>query len=870
MDARAKTIRDILHSGDQYLIPFFQRHYSWKLQHWQRLWEDLTALADDPKARQHFLGPLVCTPVNHMPGELPEYQLIDGQQRLTTISVLLAAIRDLAREWGELDLAEDVTESYLIHKRAKGLKRYKLIPRVGDREVLQGVIEGTSAEQSRRLGIVRAHRFLKAAAAEYVRPDPQKRLRQLVGAVTGRLSLVVITVEGENPYEIFESLNSTGLPLAESDLIRNFIFMRVPMADQDDFHRHHWQPFEAMFEATDDFDPIDLTAFYRDYLMRDGEYSGRRQTFVGFKEQVRVRGDIAASDLVEELKRYARFELMLRRGNMTGEPELEAALDRIQMLDVSTSHPLLMNLLARHADGRIAAEELVGCIADIESFVIRRSICGESTRGYSEMFPAAIKAIGESPRVDLQAYWLRRGWPDDGTFVSRLAEFNLYRREPHKGQLMLEELERAFGHKEGPELSTLTVEHVMPQSIGEGKHGKAWQEMLGKEWQRVHQNWLHSIGNLTLTGYNPNLSNRSFEKKQELLAKSNLQLNRHFAALERWDERAIIHRGRSLAERVANRWPRPEGTYLPGGEGDSAMDLTVTSADLKALRGDYWREFMTVLATANPSLQPRDVGDGPSLRFKFGGRSGARFTTDLDTDEACVSVGLALTGYAGIRNLQVIRQDEQAIEAELGQQVEWEDESTPARAALYLDSAQPANRADWPRQHAWLAEHLQQLIRVIGPRIATPDAEDFDSKRTRSAFWTALHERLRAADVPLEPPTKEKPRPGRELQKGARLYFQLEPTDNWLWCGFEFEGKIGLPLYGRASALARLDELAVRPVQQVHSEESDEEAWIGCYRLVVLKDRERWEEYLTWGVEAARTFLAFYDAQLKSLASSGG
>src|SRR6476620_22698 len=121
MDARAKTVRDILHSGDQYLVPFFQRHYSWKLQHWQRLWEDLTTLADDPKPRQHFLGPLVCTPCNHMPGEVPEYQLIDGQQWLTTITVLLAALPDLAREYGDGDLAEDVTEGYLLHKRAKGL-----------------------------------------------------------------------------------------------------------------------------------------------------------------------------------------------------------------------------------------------------------------------------------------------------------------------------------------------------------------------------------------------------------------------------------------------------------------------------------------------------------------------------------------------------------------------------------------------------------------------------------------------------------------------------------------------------------------------------------------------------------------------------
>jgi len=142
MDARAKTIREILHAGDQYLIPFFQRQYSWGKKNWTRLFDDLTNLLDDDhESSQHFLGPLVCTPTNHVPGEVPAYQLIDGQQRITTLTVLLCALRDVAREHQQIELAEEITEDYLIHKRKKGLQRYKIVPRLGDRELLTDIID---------------------------------------------------------------------------------------------------------------------------------------------------------------------------------------------------------------------------------------------------------------------------------------------------------------------------------------------------------------------------------------------------------------------------------------------------------------------------------------------------------------------------------------------------------------------------------------------------------------------------------------------------------------------------------------------------------------------------------------------------------
>jgi hypothetical protein len=142
MDARVKTVREILHSGDQYLIPFIQRFYSWDQMHWKRLLDDLTSLVDSSTEGMHFLGPLVCTPAQHVPREVTAYQLIDGQQRLTTLTLVLISLRDLCREDNLTDLAEEIHEDFLVHKRRSDLQHYKIVPRVGDREALVAILHG--------------------------------------------------------------------------------------------------------------------------------------------------------------------------------------------------------------------------------------------------------------------------------------------------------------------------------------------------------------------------------------------------------------------------------------------------------------------------------------------------------------------------------------------------------------------------------------------------------------------------------------------------------------------------------------------------------------------------------------------------------
>ncbi len=388
-------------------------------------------------------------------------------------------------------------------------------------------------------------------------------------ASTTRLSIVAITItaDRENPFEIFESLNATGLALEEADLIRNFLFMQVPLEEQASFHNSHWETFEGLFEAREPYEQLPATVFYRSYLMRNGSYCRDKATYVEFKRQ-HSTGGLSPVEQVGELRRFAKFELWLRRPALYANTGLSGIATEIQSLDTTTVHPLLLNLLDREERRVIGREELLGCFRDIASFVIRRAICGESTRGYGRLFPDAIRALHVNARQDLQHFLLENRWPDDASFLPALVEFPLYKRARNKCRLLLEKLERHFGGNEQVNLDQLSIEHVMPQTLGDDKQGDSWRAALGQgEWRTLHERWVHTFGNLTLTGYNAELSNGSFVEKREAFAESRVALNRHFLDLEDWNANTIKERGFMLARVAAQLWPRPPGgpVYIPPG-----------------------------------------------------------------------------------------------------------------------------------------------------------------------------------------------------------------------------------------------------------------------------------------------------------------
>jgi len=783
MQAQPKTIRDILHTGDQYIIPLFQRFYSWEKTHWERLRMDIWALMENGAKPVHFLGPLVCTLPPRLPGNSSTFQLIDGQQRVTTLTILLAAIRDVARSRNLNDFAEEVTEDYLLFKRKQGSDRYKVLPRLGDREVLTAMVEGHDMTGFADSRVFEAWKYFHRHVQHLSRKDTQNQLAKLLDVITSRLNLVAVLIDGENPYEIFESLNSTGLPLMESDLIRNFVFMAIPLARQQEFNDQHWKAFEEMFDATETEDTVAMTPFYRDYLMRNGRYSKEDATFVDFKN---LHEDAVQQPeaLTDEIKRYARLDLMLRRPGSVRDDALRGILRQVAGMEITTAYPLILNLLDRNDRGQLTKEDLCGCLHDLVSFVLRRSICGETTRTYGKWFVEAITMIRNNPRADLQAYWLGRRWPDDAAVRDRLPTFELYRRESTKTRVILEALEESFGHRERVDLSTLTIEHVMPQTISNNRHGKAWKEMLGDEWEKIHNTLLHTLGNLTLTGYNTELSNSAFDIKQVELGRSHLDLNAYFPTLQKWDAEAIRARSMALAEHLVTLWPRPASDVVYAASAE-AMPEPEGLTNAAKQRLEYWRQM-------DVRLEDRGVPRGlivaapdSSITAGIGNSGAAEFEFGFNQQRGRIFLSLNLSDEIGAYIAGRLSEAKTTIEQELGHALDWEIRNKGGEISISDEGIQIRDENDWPVQHDWFGDRLEDFQRVLQPRVVALEKEALNVPELRQAYeqrgllvryWRACAVALAGSQISFR---ENAPEAGRTLCR-------FKPLDDGVYFGAQY------------------------------------------------------------------------------------
>jgi uncharacterized protein with ParB-like and HNH nuclease domain len=302
MDAKAVYLHQVLEGEKQYIVPVFQRYYSWFEKHWSALWEDIETLEETAGLKEHFLGALVCMADKHTPYATPRYIIIDGQQRLSTLSILLCAIRDVASAFAVTcatedkvsaekfcDLAKEVEKKYLIDEFKADLERYKIVSRSKDRALLLDLIRGKCPSGENNIAL--AYKYFKNKIENHMssRNNSEQSLRKLFNITTKQLSLVMITLDsGENPFVIFETLNFRGLKLEESDLIRNFVFMQLPLENQDKFDNNLWAPFEAMLAKVEDkFEAISLSGFYRDYLMVNGSYVKKDEIYLKFRNTVK-------------------------------------------------------------------------------------------------------------------------------------------------------------------------------------------------------------------------------------------------------------------------------------------------------------------------------------------------------------------------------------------------------------------------------------------------------------------------------------------------------------------------------------------------------------------------------------------------------
>jgi uncharacterized protein with ParB-like and HNH nuclease domain len=331
----------ILYSPSQYVIPVFQRHYRWEEPQWEKLWENLMELRQPGRTGAHFMGFLVFVPGLAQPGRNTTFHLVDGQQRLTTLSILLIALRNAAREHGVSNLADEIHNDYLVHHRKSADEHFRLFPKASDKGDYIAAIKGETPVHGR---IGEALRHFEGKLANGSSETWEVKLQGMFDLLRQRLEFMCATLEHENAYNIFKSLNSTGVPLGSADLIRNFVFMHVRPDDHDDFDRDLWRPLEARFHDADkNFDGKSFSDFFRDFLMRGGRYVRPASTFDTFEERYEGSG-FSPVELTKELSSFADYYEVINGWKADQASDVTKALAQLNSLESSTSYPLLLNL----------------------------------------------------------------------------------------------------------------------------------------------------------------------------------------------------------------------------------------------------------------------------------------------------------------------------------------------------------------------------------------------------------------------------------------------------------------------------------------------------------------------------------------------
>ncbi len=549
MKASELRLQQLLDGKPQYRVPLFQRTYNWGEDEWDRLWDDVLEIYAMEEPRNHFIGAVVTQPVDDSAGQATKYLLIDGQQRLTTLFIMLACIRSRAIQIESLaSLAEEIWDTCLVNKFVPLAEDYiKLRPTQRDRLDFSTVINGEITKGDGQ--VLKAFKHFSRKLDDGDLEGNPLDLRKLKSCITDHLDLVSITLQAEDSaHRIFESLNNTGMQLGPSDLIRNLIFMNIP--EENDAQRAYDNYWFPMQEATGRY----LDDFFWRYLMMGGGLPRWDETY----EVVKGRFESGGARAVETLMEFSKFARYYRWLCDIEEEEQQISLvqqiKRLNSWEVNVAYPLLMRSYDWVYEGNISSRDLLDVMKMIESFVVRRAVCSIPTNRLRTIFARMSVQVDASDfGTSSRNYLLGERWPSDEEFKEAFVGYQLYYsgRLP-RTRLVLESLEDSFEHKEPPDITEgITIEHIMPQDLTTD-----WKKMLGTEWGEVHSRWLHTPGNLTLTGYNPELSNASFSNKKECYELSNFSLTREILKHDEWNQEAIKVRGAELSERAVRIWSR--------------------------------------------------------------------------------------------------------------------------------------------------------------------------------------------------------------------------------------------------------------------------------------------------------------------------
>ncbi|NHB18351.1 DUF262 and DUF1524 domain-containing protein [Helicobacter pylori] len=537
---------------NQFVIPIYQRLYSWKKEQCEQLWDDIIKIGGNDKMNGHFIGSILYVLDGNTHSNNP-LLIIDGQQRLTTITLLLIALRNHLSE--EVEILEKfsrkkIENRYLINSDKDGDKKFRLILSESDKDTLLSLIDKNKRKPSERsVKIVENFKLFE----KWIRKNTDKLETIFKGLEKLMIVWIALKKEKDDPQLIFESMNSKGIELTQTDLIRNYIVMETEVEKQESFYNQYWRAMEEEFKQNETL----FNRFVRHYLtIKTGKIPNEKRVYEAFKDYQQKEG-IEIEDLLKDLQKYCGFFCQIAF-KKEADKDLNKALSFLVDLEMDVIYPLLLELYSDYSDGVLSKQDFIPIIALIESYIFRRAVCGLGTNSLNKVFPSFTKHIQKDEYFkSLKAHFgyltEKQRFPNNDEFKKLFITIDFYKLK--KSKYFLERLEN-FDTKEPVNTQECTIEHIMPKTLN-----LEWKRDLGGNFQAIHDKYLHTIGNLTLTGYNQEYSNNSFQEKRDMekgFKQSSLKLNQSLKDLESFGEKEIEKRANDLADWALKIWTYPK------------------------------------------------------------------------------------------------------------------------------------------------------------------------------------------------------------------------------------------------------------------------------------------------------------------------
>ncbi|RVZ10850.1 DUF262 domain-containing protein [Helicobacter pylori] len=537
----------------QFVIPIYQRVYSWEKEHCEQLWDDIIKIGGNDKMNGHFIGSILYVLDGYTHSNNP-LLIIDGQQRLTTITLLLIALRNHLSD----EVKRKKMESYLINSDKDGDKKFRLILSESDKDTLLSLIDKNRRKPSEpSLKIVENFKLFE----KWIRKNTDKLETIFKGLKKLMIVWIALDKEKDDPQLIFESMNSKGIELTQTDLIRNYIIMETEVGKQEDFYNQYWRAMEEDFKQSEKQSKKQskredlFSKFVRHYLtIKIGKTPNEKRVYEAFKDYQQKEG-IEIEDLLKDLQKYCGYFCQIAF-KKEADKDLNKALSFLVDVEMDVVYPLLLELYSDYKDGVLSKQDFISIIYLIESYICRRAVCGLGTNSLNKVFPSFTKHIQKNEYFkSLKAHFgyltEKQRFPNNDEFKKLFITIDFYHFK--KIKYFLERLN--FDTKEPVNTKECTIEHIMPQTLTE-----EWERDLGGNFQAIHDKYLHTIGNLTLTGYNSEYSNKSFQDKQGMeggFKDSPLRLNQGLKDLESFGEKEIEKRANDLADWALKIWTYP-------------------------------------------------------------------------------------------------------------------------------------------------------------------------------------------------------------------------------------------------------------------------------------------------------------------------